>query len=439
MEEEEEVTDELLKQFWYNPLTGFTSPARFAQRLRAEGYKVNEKRVRDWLKTQEAFQVTSLPKKPKVYNSISAPYPGANYQVDIMHLKKFKTPNGYKFILVVIDVASRKLGVAAMRNRKAPTYAAAWEQILDRYFTKTENQPVWPASVSCDREFINEEFVDMLKERGVNIWYSQPHQPNKNAIVERVIRTIRGWLAKWRVAEDDPDWAAVLPDMCFNYNQSVHRTLKQTPQDVWMGRKQSRQVKTWVPAKRKVGEKVRVILRKPSQDKFRKTDVRIIGRRVYTIASREPRELGHRGFKWVLADSNGDVLTEKKTGEPVYWLDYELVPVPEGSQDLEQTRTRRQEEVNNIGDRIEREDIDVQPANDIIQLGYIPNERVRAVVPVNIPAALQPARLKRTSQPVRRFSPEEGENRRQSLSVEEPKTRALTLRRKNPVWPRKEN
>lgn len=398
---EEPITDEVLKQHWYDATFGYTTAPKFHKRLLEEGYNVSLKRVREWIAKQNAYQIASYPKKPKHYNSVTAPYPGANYQIDIMIQKKFKTHRGNKHIFVCIDVASRKLGLVAMKNRKKESWIDAWNRVLGTYFKKElGGAGIWPASVSCDREFINVDFRNALQERGVNLFYSQVHQPNKNPIVERVIRTIRGWLFRWREANDDPDWDMVLPDLCYNYNHTYHNTLKATPQGIWEGREKSKQVVRWVPAQRKLQEKVRVIQRQVGADPFKKSDSRRVSRKVYSIVQRAPKDKGHRQFKWVLADTEtGNIVRERTRsrtqGEPVQWLDYELIPVPHThGLGAERPNLQRQHHFSVLGDRLQREGLGPVveepmqlprpgPGRPVIQpvLGPVPAVRANRGVP----------------------------------------------------------
>lgn len=436
--EEVVVTDDLLKQLYYNPSFGYSSPVKFHKKLVAEGYNVSFKRVKEWLAQQNAYQISKRPPIPKSYNSVVAPYPGANYQIDIMYQKKYKTNGGHKFVFVCIDVASRKLGLAAMKNRAAKAYIKAWRQVLKRYFKKVnEVEPVWPASVSCDREFVDATWVGQLEERGVNIWYSQPNQPNKNAIVERVIRTIRGYLKRWRWQNDDPNWDAFLPQLCYNYNHTWHRTIKQQPEEIWNGTASSHQVVKWVPAKRKLGERVRIVLRGKSDSPFIKSDERKVSGKVYTIVQRAPPNEGHRQFKWIVADEDTHhIVTEKKTDKPVRFLDYELVPVPHthGTQAMDRVRVSQQVVQNVVEQRLEREELPgevVRTNIPFVQLGTLGRPQDRTIhATIELPANQQPATLKRQSVPPSRFQNYVQAKAKPKPAPIEPHTVAYTYRRK---------
>lgn len=47
-----------------------------------------------------------------------------------------------------------------------------------------------PQNINCDREFNIKLFNQLMKEENVKIWFSDPNEINKNAIVERFNHTL---------------------------------------------------------------------------------------------------------------------------------------------------------------------------------------------------------------------------------------------------------
>jgi len=47
-----------------------------------------------------------------------------------------------------------------------------------------------PNNINCDNEFNTHEFNELMDYYDVKVWYSDPGEINKNAIVERVNGTI---------------------------------------------------------------------------------------------------------------------------------------------------------------------------------------------------------------------------------------------------------
>ena len=60
-----------------------------------------------------------------------------------------------------------------------------------------------------------------------------PDEPHKNAIIERVHRTIARLLQLFRLGSKRFDWYNFLPDVVNNYNTTYHRTTKHTPTEIF--------------------------------------------------------------------------------------------------------------------------------------------------------------------------------------------------------------
>ena len=83
------------------------------------GVKATMKQVEAFILKQSAFQKTKTFKAPKEFNSIIAPRPGSNLQIDLMELKgkKYKMKDT-KYLLNVVDIHSRKAWSIPLPNKK---------------------------------------------------------------------------------------------------------------------------------------------------------------------------------------------------------------------------------------------------------------------------------------------------------------------------------
>ena len=43
----------------------------------------------------------------------------------------------------------------------------------------------YPENINCDNQFAVPAFTDFFTKKGTKLWFSQPSQPHKNAIIER--------------------------------------------------------------------------------------------------------------------------------------------------------------------------------------------------------------------------------------------------------------
>ena len=69
-------------------------------------------------------------------------------QTDVIIYENHKTRDGYKYILVLIDVYSRYAAARALRDRTSDTLAEAFADMIKQDFGG-----VWPRYLNSDREF----------------------------------------------------------------------------------------------------------------------------------------------------------------------------------------------------------------------------------------------------------------------------------------------
>jgi transposase InsO family protein len=338
--------DGTLSRIYRDPVTGYQSAKKFHRRLRDLGYTNTLKQVTTWLARQTTVQVNRTPHQPKKFNTIYADKPGDDFQMDIMVFKKF-AERGFQYILVVIDVNSRYLGLCAMKNREAPTYTNCFRQLCEQHFKH------WPRLLHCDREFRSHEFTALLGEHNVSPKFSQPEEPNKNAIVERVIRTIRMWLGRWRYDNDSTDWPNHIDALVENYNNTYHSTIKQKPKDIWEGHALNEQKINWIPVKHFVKERVRLWLRASASDPFRKSGENQLSQEIYEVVEK-------KGFSWVVKNVRTGMIPSYKDGEPKLYKDYELYSVVDPLQGREydpESKVKHNVIENRVANNLRKEDI----------------------------------------------------------------------------------
>lgn len=240
-------------------------------------------------------------REPKQFNTITASYPLENVQIDIMIYNRFSFHN-YNNILCCVDVYSRFATCMALTNRKIPNIV----EKLDEMFKDIG----YPKNINCDNEFNVKEVNEWAKNKIITMYYSQPYEVNKNAIVERFNRTLAQLLQNWRQATKQYDWYRVLPDIVYNYNHNHHSTIKTTPQQVFDGKKFNVQAVFKIENPFKVGDKVRT---KNESNIFSKGDILKFNKTIYTIDNID-------GQKIYLANEEGILLSK-------FFKPYQLVKV----------------------------------------------------------------------------------------------------------------
>ena len=326
-EEEEGYSD--FQNKYYNAKEGFRS----SEKMWKSNYKGQKSqphtydKVKKWVNTQETAQIYKPAPKPKAFSSITADFPRDKYQMDIIIYKEYKGLDQFKHILVVIDVFSRYVAARALKSRKMPYVAAAFNDIIsDSYKTDPTKMPL-PINLNCDNEFNNKTWHQHVKgDSKIRYHYSEPYETHHNAIVERVNRTLRTLLGRWRNANRSIDarWAKVLQDLIYNYNHTFHNTINTTPSDAWLHISQPNQLIKFVPKTLAVKDVVRVLRtgkRKRDRSKWPKEDKGKFSLDTFEIIQ---RSRDGKGELYQLKSRNDD---EVKKG---WYREYELSKITEG-------------------------------------------------------------------------------------------------------------
>ena len=147
------------------------------------------------------------------------------YQTDLMDVSNISDYNdGYKFILVMIDVFSKKGFAVPLKNKTGFAVSKA----LDKIF-KTE--PARFLQSDNGREYYNYQVLNVLKKYKIKLFSTQ-NMTMKATICERWIRTLREKLSKYFTFSGGYNYTKVLDDIVQGYNESVHRSTKFKPNDV---------------------------------------------------------------------------------------------------------------------------------------------------------------------------------------------------------------
>lgn len=339
------ASDAKLKELYYNARTGYLSQKKFLKRLRDEGYSNKASEVHEWVKAQTPDEISFRPHKRKNYNTVYADGVAEDYQMDIMYFRKHAEGN-YQYILLVIDVYSRYLAARPLKTRKAAEYVTAYKDIIENSLDGK-----WSRWIHGDNEFNTAAFNAILN--GVSIYKaSQPDQPHKNAIVERVIRTLRTMMGRWRWGSESTQWPRHLQELIDNYNNTWHSTIKCKPIEIWTGLKKNEQEIKWIPVQHKVGDKVRIVLRKADTIGGFKSGERRISQSVYICYKRD-------GYSWYLQKINKEDESLEEPDLKRSYLDYELIPVRDskGGPKYEGEEVHANEVNNKVLKGLRKEDI----------------------------------------------------------------------------------
>jgi hypothetical protein len=146
-----------------------------------------------------------------------------------------KENDGYKYLLVCIDVLSRKIYVSPAKSKKSEHMIEAFEKIFNK-------SKIIPHKIYSDSgvEFQAEKMLNYFNKREIlkNVMYS----PDLHAgVVERANRTIKERLYRFFSQKNTLRWIDVIDKIVNAINNSVNRTLnippnlvnKENAQNLW--------------------------------------------------------------------------------------------------------------------------------------------------------------------------------------------------------------
>jgi hypothetical protein len=136
--------------------------------------------------------------------------------------------NGYRYILIVIDHASKYIWGLPLRTKTGTEVAAA--------FTKIFRKGRHPKHLWVDRgaEFFNSNVAKVLKTYNVDMYST--HSEIKVSIAERAIQTMKHVMHKLFTQHRYKKWITTLPHVVEEYNNRRHSVIRVTPNEFVAGK-----------------------------------------------------------------------------------------------------------------------------------------------------------------------------------------------------------
>lgn len=151
----------------------------------------------------------------------------SDVQVDLADTQKIATENhGYRYILVGVDVLSRRLFAAPVKSKESKDMIQAFQELF-------KQMPSLPQRIFSDKgvEFQAKEMKKFFKENHIEkIIGNDPDV--KASVAERFIRTLKGRLNKRFSSEENSTWVDVLPKVVKAINNSENSATGIRPVDV---------------------------------------------------------------------------------------------------------------------------------------------------------------------------------------------------------------
>ena len=198
--------------------TAFTGAARIARSL-----KKPFKQVRKELEEEPAYALHKPVRKKFARLPTKGHVKFDTLQADLADLQKIKQHNdGYRYLLVCVDVYSRMLFARPLKQKTGAEMVAALESIF-------EEHNFYPSTFITDRgkEFYNDQVKALCKP--LFITHASPSTEIKAAMAERAIRTLKERLYRYFTHTNSYRWLEIIPKLVENYNKTPHTTTKLAP------------------------------------------------------------------------------------------------------------------------------------------------------------------------------------------------------------------
>ena len=215
----------------------------------------SQKATSDWLAKQNVWQRH----KPVRYRFPRRRTTGTacftHVQADLADLTPLSRQNrGNRWMLVLIDCYSRFVMARPVHRKTGKDVAAALKDCF-------EAVNMHPSFLITDRgkEFYNSDVKDAIYPATL----ISPHSDMKASMAERMQRTIKTRMYKYFTHSGKVDWMNALPKIVNGINNSYHRIIRTTPQQVLDGKAEPAQPEEHVDKVRfKEGDRVRLALEK---------------------------------------------------------------------------------------------------------------------------------------------------------------------------------
>ena len=143
--------------------------------------------------------------------------------IDLIRYSKWN--NNFKYVLIVVDVFTKKIWTEKLKSKSADALVIAFK----RLFTRMGCHPKLAQS-DDGKEFVNSKVQSLFKAHNIK-WFST-RSIVKAGVAERAIRTIMSKLARVFSHRDNFKYIDVLDNIVKSYNDSVHSTIGMKPNEV---------------------------------------------------------------------------------------------------------------------------------------------------------------------------------------------------------------
>jgi hypothetical protein len=203
----------------------FPASSTLVKQLKNEGIKTTKKEIDEFINNRVEQQKTVINnERKKTLGKIVAYRPLSLVQMDIYVMAKYVKGNkGYKYILCMIDVFTRKVWAYKMKKKDNKNVQDSFKQFLSDSKIKIYTPTILMSD--NDSTFINKSFHEILEKNQII------HQPNilddhhALGLIDRFARTLKMILTRLILQTKSTNWINYLDEIIKNYNNNGHSAI----------------------------------------------------------------------------------------------------------------------------------------------------------------------------------------------------------------------
>ena len=225
------------KRTWnaYSQSNGFTTknlllfsekPSKFWWNTKLKkSFKESFRTVKNWLTSQDTYTLykpirTRFQRRRVMVGGIDD-----QWQADLVDVSALSQHNdGYKFLLVCIDLLSKFAWVEPIKNKTGKSIVGAFSRVIVKRSPKR-------LQTDHEKEFLNALFQKFFKSKNIDFFTTYNDETKAN-VVERFNRTLKSKMWRYFPKNHTLRYVNVLTNLVKGYNKSFHRSIKTAPDEV---------------------------------------------------------------------------------------------------------------------------------------------------------------------------------------------------------------
>ena len=213
--------NKVISKYYYDPRKGLTSVDKLYRKLKKDDIDVSRKQIKEFIDKQSTAQIHKE-ERVKV-NSFIPRHKDHEVQIDLIYLEDSRLNKNKKYALTAINTFTKQLAIETLTKRDNTNVINAMHKVL----TKLDIKPQMIYS-DLGSEFTSKPFKELMKSLDIEHVTTNTHAN----MIERVHRTIKEMIAKYKTSTKSRTWENILDDIVENYNTSYHSTIGFEPNDI---------------------------------------------------------------------------------------------------------------------------------------------------------------------------------------------------------------